>query len=332
MTDRRRTNAPAGGTHAPVFASTLRGNGVPEPQRPSRTRKPEELRKIFLKTGLTPSASGSAYLELHPSSPSTTKTLAFPTSSLKLSCTVHGPHPLPRSAPFSPHLQLSTTLKYAPFATRQRRGYVRDNAERDLGQHLEAALRGVVIGERWPKSGVDVVVSVIEGEEDCWGGDEVGLGGEGDAAAAVGNKGTGWGLMNVLAGCVTVASAAMSDAGIDCVDLVSGGAAALVRAPGTKNEDTVVVLDPSPEEHRDVLAACVVGYLAGRDEITELWLKGDPGTHADDLIESAVKSAVATRTVLVEAVKEAAALKFPELAEKADGGVKSAGSDVEMTA
>ncbi|KAL1627988.1 3'-5'-exoribonuclease [Neofusicoccum ribis] len=328
MTDRRRTNAPAGGTYAPVFASTLPNYDGPAPTRPTRSRNPDELRKIFLKTGLTPSASGSAYLELTPTPPSSTQqqSLAFATGSLKLSCVVHGPKPLPRSSPFTPYLNLTTTLKFAPFAARQRRGYVRDASERDLGQHLEAALRGIVLGERWPKSGVDIIITVLEGEEDGWAGDELGLGG----VAGKGSVGMGWGLMNVLAGCITVASAAIVDAGIDCVDLVAGGVAALVKAPeGAEGEKEVLVLDPSPPEHKDLLAACVVGYLPGRDEITELWMKGDAGDRAEDLVERSVQAALASRLVLEEAVKESAALKFSQLAGQLEK-TKSEASDVEM--
>jgi exosome complex component MTR3 len=107
-----------------------------------------------LKTGVTPSASGSAYLEMEAKD-ETQK------SGLKLTCTVHGPRSLPRSAPFSPYMVLSTHVKYAPFATRHRRGYLRDSSERDLGMHLETALRGSLIADRWPKSGVDVVVPTI---------------------------------------------------------------------------------------------------------------------------------------------------------------------------
>ncbi|EKG13387.1 Exoribonuclease phosphorolytic domain 1 [Macrophomina phaseolina MS6] len=322
MTDRRRTNAPAGGTYAPVFASFLPNYEGPAPTRPSRTRSPDELRKMFLKTGLTPSASGSAYLELTPgdSTPRARRTtLAHATGHLKLSCVVHGPKPLPRSSPFTPYLNLTTTLKFAPFATRTRRGYVRDAAERDLGQHLEAALRGIVIGERWPKSGVDIIITVLEGEEDGWVGDELGLQG----GAGKGSVGMGWGLMNVLAGCITVASAAIVDAGIDCVDMVAGGVAALVK----EGEGEQLVLDPSPPEHKDLVAACVVGYLPGRDEITELWMKGDAGDRAEDLVERSVQAALASRLVLEEAVKESAALKYPQFAGKPE---KGEGGDVEM--
>jgi exosome complex component MTR3 len=200
---------------------------------------------------------------------------------------------------------LTTHVKFAPFATRQRRGYVRDASERDLGVHLETALRGVIIGERWPKSGCEVVITVLEGEEDGWWGDS------GD-----GGKGGGWGMMNVLAGCITVASAALADAGIDCVDLVSGGVAALT---GTlSDENGGFVLDPSPSEH-DVRAACVVGYLQSRDEITEVWLKGDSGTQSEMLMDQAVKAATLTRTVLAEAVKEATEVKFAKAAESTNG-------------
>ena len=201
---------------------------------------------------MTPTASGSAYLEIGFGDGSGA-------SGMKLTCTVHGPRSLPRSAPFSPHMVLSTHVKYAPFATRQRRGYLRDTSERDLSSHLETALRGVIIADRWPKSGVDVVVTVIEGDA-TWGG-------------AVGEGSDGWDMLNVLSGCITVAAAAVVDSGIDCVDIVSGGVAALV--PDDKSEGlTAVVLDPVPAEHSAILAACCVAYLPARDEISNIWLKG----------------------------------------------------------
>ncbi|KAF2396552.1 hypothetical protein EJ06DRAFT_499774 [Trichodelitschia bisporula] len=306
MADRRRINGPAG-TAPPSYAINTSDL---EKLRPSRNRRPEELRKIFLKTGVTPPASGSAYLELQsPTYDLPVKSVLPPASALKISCAVHGPKPLPRSAPYNPQLVLSTHVKFAPFATRHRRGYIRDSTERDLGAHLENALRGIVIGKRWPKSGVDVIITILEGEEDRWWGDEVSGGTTG--LGVVG----GWGMMNVLAGCITVASAALVDAGIDCVDLVCGGVAAILPSPDSKDNQTqqsITVLDPSPPEHPEIQAACVVGYSASRDEITELWLKGDSGAATEQLIDSAVAAAVATRAVMVEAMSETALSKFPE--------------------
>ena len=155
--------------------------------------------------------------------------------------------------------------------------------------HLESALRGIVIGERWPKSACEVVITVLEGEDDGQDGRDTSL--------------SGLGMMNVLAGCITAASAAIADAGIDCVDLISGGVAAITKT------DAIGVLDPCPSEHDDFRAACVVGYLQSRDEITELWMKGD-ASDSERLINRAVEAAVLGRTVLAEAVKEAAEAKY----------------------
>jgi exosome complex component MTR3 len=208
-----------------------------------------------------------------------------------------------------------------------------------LGVHLETALRGVVIGERWPKSAVEVVITVLEGEEDGFSFFKAGGG-------AGGGGGTGgWGMMNVLAGCITVAGAALVDAGIDCVDLISGGVAAVVvsdafaekQKHGTSSQD-VIVLDPSPAEHSLIRSACVVAYLASRDEITEMWMKGEVGGHAEveTLLDSAVQAARLTRTVLMEAVRESAEAKIggaPALEGKSEGkseGRKDAGREVVM--
>lgn len=189
--------------------------------------------------------------------------------------------------------------------------------------HLETALRGVIIGERWPKSGVEVVVTILEGDEDGWWGD--------NSSEGTGS-GSGWGLLNVLAGCITVASAAITDAGIDCVDMVCGGVAAIIRNPNPKDEkDLTRVLDPCPAEHKDIVAACAVGYLASRDEITEIWMKGDVGADPDVLIEGATQAAVGSLVVVKDVLLEALQAKFHGQIESGEGGLKRKAQDVEMT-
>lgn len=279
MADRRRVNGPGGITIPPVFES----EDLP---LPDRSRQPNGIRAQYLKTGVTPSASGSAYLEIEPRNDSASK-------GMKLTCTVHGPRSLPRSAPFSPHMVLSTHVKFAPFATRQRRGYLRDSSERDLSTHLETALRGALIADRWPKSGVDVVVTIIEGDQARQAAVEQGI--------------EEWDMMNVLGGCITVAAAALADAGIDCVDTVSGGVAALV--PGKDGEEPVMVLDPVPSEHQEILAACCVAYLPSRDEITNLWLKGSLSSDANlqrMLIARAVHASKGSSQAVAASLTEAA--------------------------
>lgn len=202
-----------------------------------------------------------------------------------------------------------------PFASRQRRGYVRDNAERDLGAHLEAALRGVIVGDRWPKSGIEVCVTVLEAEEDGWWGD--GVGGAVGEDAAVG----GWGMMTVLAGCITTSSAALVEAGIDCVDMVTGGVAAVVPAAAddmkngavtVREQDTQIVLDPCPAEHHTILSACVVGYLASRDELVEVWMRGDTGAaETEKLIDRAVEAAAGPKRVLQAVLRENVKARMP---------------------
>ncbi|CAK7239508.1 MAG: 3'-5'-exoribonuclease [Sporothrix thermara] len=300
MADRRRVNGPVGATFAPVFDKEERAKVA---KIAVRTRPNDLIRKIYLQTGVTPSASGSAYLELSSG--------AVPgASGLKLSCTVHGPRALPRSTPFSPHLILSTHVKYAPFATKERRGYLRDTSERDLAVHLETSLRGAILGDRWPKSGVDIVVSVIEADQDR-------------SAPQVSPDEELWGMMNVLSGCITVASAALADAGIDCVDTVAGGVAAVVETAADAEEEeskdamvttdasTALVVDPVPAEHGKIVAACCVAYLPNRDEVTNLWLKGDLPASADgtlqlQMLDKALHAARQADRVIVAALKEAA--------------------------
>lgn len=269
-----------------------------------------KLTVIVLKTGLIPSASGSAYVEFEPSASlsaarSKPTSLVPPSSALKLICTVHGPKPLPRSATFSPNIVLTTHVKYAPFAARKRKGHIRDASERDLGVHLETALRGVIIAERWPKSALDITITVLEAEDDRWWGE------------APDSHDASWGMMNVLAGCVTAASAAISDARIDCLDLVAGGVAALVSDDKTEEQTPPkLMLDTDPAEHKSIVSACVVAYMPARDEITELWLKGDSSRISLDsgdkrmgheaLIDGAVDAARGAQTVLADAVRESA--------------------------
>lgn len=229
--------------------------------------------------------------------------LVSATPTVKISCAIHGPKPLPRSAPFSSHIVLTTHVKFAPFATRIRRGYIRDSTERDLAVHVETALRSVIIAERWPKSGLDVVLTVLEGDEH-----DPALGSTGFGASSLG-------LMSILSGCITAASAALVNAGIDCVDIVTGGLAAVVPAPSaaSKHEpssELQVVQDPVPSEHTDAVACCVVGYLRSRDEIAEVWMNCGPSvkqpshTISNILLDGAVQAAIGAQRVVVEMIKE----------------------------
>jgi exosome complex component MTR3 len=245
-----------------------------------------------------PAATGSAYLELEvPRDP--LQTITAISSSLKLSCVVHGPKPLPRNANFSSNLHVTTSVKFAPFATTQRRGYIRDATERDIGTHLETALNGVIIPDRWPKSAIDIVITVLEAEDD----------GQRNSKTQHIPGIDGVGSMNVVAGSITVASAALLDARIDCLDLVTGGLAAV-----SLNDDgkPLKILDPSPSEDPSLSAVCVVGYMPVRDELTLIWAKGDVQNNNeqmlgfDSLLDSAVNAAKGSHVVLRQAATDLA--------------------------
>jgi exosome complex component MTR3 len=266
---------------------------------------------------LVSSANGSAFFELEAPTRQA-KSLLPLTSTIKLSCAVHGPKPLARNANFSPNLQLTASVKFAPFATKARRGYLRDSTERDLGIHLENALRGVIIQDRWPKSAIDVSITILEAEDtgDATGLQETGL--------------QNIGLLNILAGCITVASAALMDARIDCLDLMTGGVAASVSMPGGA---VAHVLDPTAMEHEHIHSACVVGYLPSRDEITEAWIAGALTCNGevssfDKVLDHAIGAARAIQTVLKEVAVESASRNLNSASGK--GKPRDQVNDVEM--
>lgn len=182
-------------------------------------------------------------------------------------------------------------MKSAPFATRVRHGYVPNSTEKDLGLHLENALKGVLLPDRWPKSSIDVTVTVLEGEDDQEEG-------EGFTDTA---------LFNLLAAAVNVSMAALADAKIDCLDLLVAGVSATVPS----KPKPLKILDPATVEHEEILSSCVVGYLPSRDEVVELWSNGSMSARVldgecpfDELVDSAITAATAAQTVLKEVLIE----------------------------
>jgi len=200
--------------------------------------------------------------------------------------------------------------------------------ERDLSAQLSIALEKSVDVGKYPKSAIDVFVSVL----DCEGG----LGDAGDGK----DGGVEVGLMSVVAGAISCASAAIADAGIECFDLVAGGVAGLIRERGgaveedhmgegmdiddarqgeKKNRGIALVLDPSPTDGYIILAAAAVGYMAARDELTLVWTKGSTGWEGDGtdeverLVDGAIAAATSVRLVINEAVKERLLLSLKEV-------------------
>lgn len=158
--------------------------------------------------------------------------------------------------------------------------------------HLENALKGVIIPDRWPKSALDVVVTVLESEDGPYSVERI----------------QGVGLFNLLAGCINVSMAALADARIDCLDLLVGGVGAVISGPDSQ---PLRVLDPVANEHEVIHSSCLVGYLPSRDEVVEMWSSGSVstqensgGSEFDELFDSAVAAARGAQTVLKQALIE----------------------------
>ncbi|RUS17431.1 ribosomal protein S5 domain 2-type protein [Endogone sp. FLAS-F59071] len=109
-------------------------------------RNPEDIRPIFLKTGLINQANGSAYIELDKT---------------KLACAVYGPRQTKKQT-FSNKGLLNCELKFATFSCAKRRGHQRDAQEKEYSQILSESLAPAVRLDLLPKSTVDVFVTVLE--------------------------------------------------------------------------------------------------------------------------------------------------------------------------
>ena len=170
---------------------------------------------------MIPKANGSAYLEK---------------GKIKVICAVHGPRQQSRSATYSPDAKVTCEFKYAPFACRQRHGYVRDVQEREISGRLAGAVIPSILTHLFPKSEIAIYVTVLE--EDGY-----------DAT---------------LAASLNAISCAIADAGIECRELVSASSVIL------RNGE--VIVDEQGEEGEISL---LMGVMPMREEATLLMMKGD---------------------------------------------------------
>ncbi|ORY55749.1 mRNA transport regulator 3 [Leucosporidium creatinivorum] len=147
--DRRRFGAPEGAV--PLrFASTSSSAKPSSSSSRLDGRAPEQVRPIFLQTGLVGEASGSAYIE---------------TGRTKLICAVYGPKPTPPSAPFNAKARLNVEVKFAPFSSGVRRFTPgKDTESASLSATLQQSLLPSLILEALPKSQIDLFLTILESD------------------------------------------------------------------------------------------------------------------------------------------------------------------------
>ncbi|KAI0079922.1 ribosomal protein S5 domain 2-like protein [Panus rudis PR-1116 ss-1] len=218
--DRRRVNGPEE-TFPPIFEDEDE-DSVLIPGKPRLGRKPEDIRPIFLKPGLINQANGSAYIE---------------TENTKIACAVYGPRQSKNTA-YSEKGRLNVEVKFAPFSCRKRRAPMRDQEDRSVALQIQQALLPSIRLELFPKSTIDVFVTVIEND----------------------------GIEGCIASGSVAASAALADAGIEMLGLVVSCSAALVGEE--------VWLDPTDDEAQISAGSVVYASMPALNTVTNVWQNG----------------------------------------------------------
>ncbi|RKP09873.1 ribosomal protein S5 domain 2-type protein [Thamnocephalis sphaerospora] len=150
--DRRRVQGPETSVVPfPLLDDAAPGVVAPPLQAGKRAggRRPEDMRPIFLRTGLISQASGSAYIEM---------------GRTKVACAVYGPRQIKKQQGFSEQGRLYCEFKFATFACKKRRNHQRDSQEKEFSQVIVQALTPSIRLEKLPKSVVDIYVTVVEND------------------------------------------------------------------------------------------------------------------------------------------------------------------------
>ena len=193
------------------------------------------LRTLYSKSGINRQASGSAYLE-HDRT--------------KVICSVFGPQAQVRGGGYySDDVGLlSCDVKFAPFATRERRQERgQTSQEKEMSTALRGALEPAVMLDRFPKAVVEVFVLVLEAD-----GGELGV-------------------------AISCAALALANAGIEMYDLVAGCSVAKVRVPSAAAATTEgrLVLDPTAETCQDAAATLHLALMPSSRQLTHVQQCGE---------------------------------------------------------
>jgi len=219
-----------------------------------KDRGDDEVRALFLKTGLVSHAKGSAYIEV---------------GDTKVEVAVYGPREIIRRSDFTMKGKISCELKFAPFASTTRRGHQKDSEEIELGLLLKECLECTVRMNLYPKSCIDVFVTILED-----GG-------------------------GVLAAAITAAGLALADAQISMYDNLIGSSVTVHKER--------LLADPSREEEIDCSsgglqqANLTIGYLNTSEQVVCMY---SHGVLSAEYSEAALNLAVKKAEEILPAVQE----------------------------
>ncbi|KAJ8146472.1 hypothetical protein OY671_000441 [Metschnikowia pulcherrima] len=228
-TDRRRILGP-GDAVRPLAAT------------PSKTEIPPKsgssVRKFFVKTGLSKNANGSAYLEV---------------GDTLVEVGVYGPRPIKGS--FVNRASFSVETKFLPHVTQPNevlyngssaQGNGRSqltNIEQKMSTFVETAMLPAVVLEKYPKSAIDVVVTVLAFDANTTS------------------------MSNLISWVVNCTSLAMVDSGVEVRDLVTCGHVQ-TTAHGVETDALIAESDTDATE-------CVASFMhMQNNEMSAVYVQG----------------------------------------------------------
>ncbi|VVT46256.1 uncharacterized protein SAPINGB_P001123 [Magnusiomyces paraingens] len=241
------------------------------------------IRPIFIRTSPVANASGSAFIEIS----------ADPSDVIQVQVSVHGPRPIRGS--FIETGLFSVEAKLSAFSVDNHNPDISQNRnnsgasasggsaasrpngtsplERTVAAFVESSLTPAVRLEQYPKSGIDVFVTILR---------------------------PGSNPKALQAACVNAATVALVDAGISLRDLVTCGAAILTRSESDENKVESIVVDPSVPTVSGRQLDMAVSYMtAHNSEIVGMAVDG--GVLSPQILETCL-------SVTLKAAKDARAL------------------------
>lgn len=233
--DRRRILGP-NDARIPLVGSLKPSSGDMEVEL---TKGPDDIKKMFLKTGFISNANGSSYLEVEDTI---------------IQVSVFGPRPIKGSfidqasfsvdCKFLPHIpQLNEQLFNESDTTTNRNGRTGlTSTEQRVSSYIETALLPSILLSKYPKSTIDIHITIIENKLP---------------------------LLNLINWIINGSSLALVDSGIELRDVVTSGH---VRLDKTTKEISV---DPSEPALASDSIDCLTSFMnLKNDEIVGLWVEG----------------------------------------------------------
>ena len=185
---------------------------------------------------------------------------------------VWGPREVQRRSDFSMSGSLTAEFKFAPFARRGQRlegsSGGGGGSEEELGLVVSEALASTVCLDKYPKSVLEVGVTVLEDDG------------------------------SVLAAALTAAGLALAAAGVHMADLVVGVKVGLREKEG---EEGSVLVDPEASEEEGEGAGLVVGLLPSLDQVVSCVSQG---VLSPSGLSTALAAATKQAAILLPAVQQ----------------------------